>query len=232
MAKTKAFLSAFLIALMISGLAFVSCVHFSAAQSGTNVTGIINSDTTWTQANSPYTLTGNVLVNNGVTLTIQAGVTVNMDVNSLQVNGTLVAIGTSTNEINFNGGPIAFTSVSNGWNNQNSSGCIIENSIINSGVGLPANMGFSPVIDIQNASPLMNNDTIVGMTSVGNVAIYVNNGSPIISNSIITTGGDAIQLWVAPLQFITIRFIVNFLMEHLVTVYLSIMEMHQRLREI
>lgn len=62
MIKTKAFLSALLIVIIASGLVFVVSFHFGTAQSGTNITGIISSNTTWTQVNSPYTLTGNVLV--------------------------------------------------------------------------------------------------------------------------------------------------------------------------
>ena len=74
-------------------------MHFGSAQSGTSITGILTSDTTWTQANSPYTLTGNVLVNYGVTLTIQAGTIVYLPNTYLEVNGTLSALGTPTNEI-------------------------------------------------------------------------------------------------------------------------------------
>jgi hypothetical protein len=73
MTKTKAFLTAFLITVMVIALTFVGTVHFGKAQSGTNVTGIITSDTTWTQADSPYNFTGPVAVNANVTLTIQAG---------------------------------------------------------------------------------------------------------------------------------------------------------------
>ncbi len=126
MAKTKAFLSAFLIALMIGGLAFVGTMPFGKAQSGTNVSYIISSDTTWSQANSPYNFTGNVLVNSGVTLTIGADATVNLNNyyledngsliiqpganitmgligDGIDVNGVLSAVGTSSNPIYING---------------------------------------------------------------------------------------------------------------------------------
>ena len=43
MAKTKAFLSAFLIALMINGLAIFGTGYFGKAPSGTNVSSIISS---------------------------------------------------------------------------------------------------------------------------------------------------------------------------------------------
>jgi len=68
----------------------------------TPVSGIITSNTTWTAANSPYLVTGNILVNNGVTLTIEPGVTVWFSATrSLQVLGTLIARGTAAQPITF-----------------------------------------------------------------------------------------------------------------------------------
>ena len=106
-------------------------MHFVAAQSGTNVSYIISQDSTWTPAGSPYTLTGNTLVYQGVTLTIEPGVTVNLGSYYIEVNGTLSAIGNPTDKITFNGGQITFTSFSNGWNEQTDSGSLIENTNIN-----------------------------------------------------------------------------------------------------
>jgi hypothetical protein len=68
----------------------------------TPVSGPITSDATWTLANSPYIVTGNVLVMNGVTLTIEPGVTVKFDsAKALQIDGTLIARGTSSNKVTF-----------------------------------------------------------------------------------------------------------------------------------
>jgi hypothetical protein len=61
----------------------------------------ITSNTTGTQANSPYNLTGNVVVNKGVTLTIEPGVIVNCAKNSIQVDGTLKVLGASDNKVVF-----------------------------------------------------------------------------------------------------------------------------------
>jgi hypothetical protein len=88
-----------LIIIGISSLILISTLHVGLAQGGTNESGLISSDTTWTKANSPYSLTGPVAVNQGVTLKIEAGTIVNLNNFYLRVNGTLSAIG-SPNEKN------------------------------------------------------------------------------------------------------------------------------------
>jgi hypothetical protein len=63
---------------------------------------IISEDTTWTLANSPYIITGNVLVELGKNLTIEPGVEVKFDgFYSIQIEGKLVAEGTENNMITF-----------------------------------------------------------------------------------------------------------------------------------
>ncbi|MFH1121194.1 MAG: T9SS type A sorting domain-containing protein [Bacteroidota bacterium] len=76
----------------------ISAFHLSA----TEVSGPITSNTLWTLANSPYIVTGNILVMDVVTLTIQPGVEVRFDASkALQVNGTLIAQGTAADSIRF-----------------------------------------------------------------------------------------------------------------------------------
>jgi hypothetical protein len=133
--------SLILITLVVVSFVLVATLGFGTAQSGTSVSGIISSDTTWTFANSPYNFTGSVFVNSGVTLRIEAGVTLYLNDHSLTVNGTLNARGTGINKISFisatptlwsSDGLIVFLSGSSNWNQQTNSGCIIENAIISS----------------------------------------------------------------------------------------------------
>jgi hypothetical protein len=160
----------------ISGLLLIGNLPFGFAQNGTNENGVKTSNTTWTKENSPYTLTGPVAVGNGATLTIEPGVRVNLADYYIQVNGTLVARGASTDKIYFTGGNsnnggIAFTSKSTNWNELTGSGSIIENTVINA----PA-VGIS----IDGASPKINQNSITG-----NYAIGVLSGSPVISNNVL-----------------------------------------------
>lgn len=79
------------------------------AQAQTNFSGGVFTNTTLTLANSPYILTGSVVVFPNVTLTIEPGVVIQIEEKSynvsqqiyLEVRGRLVAKGTSANPISF-----------------------------------------------------------------------------------------------------------------------------------
>lgn len=72
------------------------------ATAETPVIGFIAQDTTWTQANSPYVTLGNIIVKEGVTLTIEPGVIVQFDNgHSLTIEGALVARSTDKQGIKF-----------------------------------------------------------------------------------------------------------------------------------
>ena len=129
----KSFAVFVILIMTLSSLTIIfEAVPLGRAQSGTNISGIIASDTTWIKANSPYNLTGNILVNNGITLTIEPGATVNLNKYEIWVNGTLNACGNSNNSITFNGGEIYFDKNCAGWNENTTSGCIITYSILSS----------------------------------------------------------------------------------------------------
>lgn len=160
--------------LIICSSILVTTTYFGnvKAQSGTQVAGIIYTDTTWTKANSPYTLTGAIGIYQGVTLTIEAGVTVNFNFNYMQVNGTLVARGTNAEKIQLADCIISFTSLSKPWNEQTNTGSIIEYAKI-------TRAGEIDIISISDASPKLNN---IEFWVAASTTIYVAKGAPIISN--------------------------------------------------
>jgi hypothetical protein len=177
--KRKALALTFILLLLVSTMVGVTTVHFSTAQTGTEVSSVIGSNTTWTQANSPYYLLGPTLVSSGVTLTIEAGATVNLNTYYLQVNGTLIITGTGANPVTIsssatNAGQIEFTASSTSWNEQSDSGCIIENAVIN-----------QTVVSITDCSVKISDNIFndaAGMMSE-NVAITTDGGSSTISNN-------------------------------------------------
>ncbi len=208
---SKLWLLSFLLIFLITfSIASVSNVYLCKAQgSGTNVPSyIISQDTTWNLAGSPYTLTGPVGVATGVTLTIDAGVTVNIGTYCLTVNGTLMAQGTNNNPIYINAVSSVYASLvlnAIDSSNETGSGGIIENAIIST-IGLQV-YGGSPQfendvisgIEIFGSAPLISDNTINGSVFIngydspvisGNLitgVISVQGGSPIISGNTITT---------------------------------------------
>lgn len=100
---------------------------------GTQISGIIWDNTTWTEAGSPYTLVNDTTVAKNVTLTITPGSIVNLTTWSLIIAGTLCARGNQTNPIVFYGAlpprawpPRIFFNDSMPWNESSGIGCIIE----------------------------------------------------------------------------------------------------------
>jgi len=185
----KSLLIAFLAATMIVGLTSVGTMHFGMAQSG--IISIMDIDTTWTKANSPYSLNGPLVIGNGVTLTVEAGATVNFNNYYIVVNGTLHARGSSADQIHFNGGNITFTGYSNAWNEQTGSGCIIENAVLSStsifnGNSLKiADCAITAGVSVGGSS-IVSSNTITGDVSAA--------GSTLISNNLITgkvSAGDS-----------------------------------------
>ena len=155
--------------ILLLSLTLIGNIRVDFVQAYEGASGIISADTTWTKANSPYNLTGNLLLDKGVTLAIESGVTVNLGSYYIRVNGTLIAKGTDTDKIRFNGrsAGIQFTLSSTCWNGQTNSGSIIENSILDSG------------LLIDGGSPLISKNTI-------NKEITITGGSSIISKNTIT----------------------------------------------
>ena len=111
--------------------------QFESVEASNSVNGIISSNASWSKTSGPWSLTGNVLVDNGVTVTIEAGAVVNLNgyyilvngslniqqganlnmgvtgtnVGNIQVNGVFQARGTAANPIKFNGGSYSWDSL-------------------------------------------------------------------------------------------------------------------------
>jgi hypothetical protein len=86
--------------LSICGSAFLASLNLGKGYE-MRYSQTISKDTTWTKAQSPINLPGNVLVSEGATLTIEAGVTVNCAKNVIQVNGTLKVQGSDQDKVVF-----------------------------------------------------------------------------------------------------------------------------------
>lgn len=144
-----------------------------------DVSGTINEDTIWIVADSPYTVTGNIKITEGVTLTIQPGVMIvfQEDINSetglyIRVDGTLKAQGTKTAPIIFTAqnkafpwGGIVFTDISEDWDEDTSTGCIIDHCIIEY-AGNSTIYGTA-AISTFSAQPYLVNNTIRYTPSIG-----------------------------------------------------------------
>lgn len=161
-----------ILTVLFSGLLFVNLAQ------GTNVASLISTNTTWTLSGSPYTLTGPTAVGKGVVLTIEPGVTVNLNNFYIQINGTLTAQGNINQRIVINGGRLIFTENSNGWSQQKGTGNIIEYANIN-----------QTEIKSDNALKL-NNDNINGLVNVGDSSVLTNND--ITYQYIVTVGALSI----------------------------------------
>lgn len=141
---------AFVLGLFICSSAVAGLSPGGSAQSGLVVS--INSDTTWS---SDFTLTGPTVVNPGVTLTINSGVTVNLNGYTLLVNGTLKAYGTTAHNIHINGANITFGAAASG------------------------NSEFYNVVtnaQITSSKPLkLDNNTLNNALTVGDASVITNN---------------------------------------------------------
>jgi hypothetical protein len=158
-------------------LVFLSNASLGSAQIGTSVNGILNSDTVWTTSGSPYVLTGPLAVHSGTTLRIEHGAIVDIGNYYFQINGTLIVRGTNSDLVQFRGGQIVFTSISNGWNNGAGTGNLIEN----------ANLSTTTITSSTSIKMDQDITTEVGIQAFGVI------GQSVISNNVMTRGVNAVN---------------------------------------
>lgn len=177
----------FLVVVIFSPLIFLS-INFACA-AGTSLPSIISSDTTLTKAGGPYSLIGPTLINAGVTLTLEAGSTLNIGTYYLQVDGTLRSTGASDDPAEIIstygtdlGSPVGYINFTGSCTN-----CIIDNTLVN-----------QTRIYFANSSVKISSSTIIfhGSPSLDNVALYIKAGATQVTNNIIqaavmTQGGTA-----------------------------------------
>ncbi len=146
------------------------CFHFQKAYA-LDVNGVISQDTRWTKEDSPINITGDVHVGVNTTLTIDPGVEVifksSPDIAqgySIRINGTLIARGETNRPIIFTAadraipwGAIIFADDSKDWDQDSSSGNVIEHCLLEYGGNEPDGAGM---IITFNAMPLIARNAI------------------------------------------------------------------------
>ncbi|HBX50120.1 MAG TPA: hypothetical protein DEH02_03520 [Bacteroidales bacterium] len=143
--------------------------------SQTNINGVISHDTSLTLLNSPYFVTDSLVLDSGVTLVIEPGVTIQFnDSTFFRVRGILKSLGTISDSITFtfdtassnqgNWGGISFKPGSRGYFNY----CNINNY----NIGISA---FSDSINVKNT-----------ILTKGNIGILTNNGTVCIDSCILS----------------------------------------------
>lgn len=163
----------------------------------TNVGGAIDAETTWAASSGPYVVTSDVTVQNGATLTIEAGTAVYMGTGtSLTVSsGKLQALGTPQAPITVSSDAMRLgqAGAAGQWNHwtfgSGTTNTKLEHVIFEFGKGLQIN-GSAPVfnyVQIRNqAGPAMALNLAASPTGVGNSA------AGCTKNAIVVPSGDLI----------------------------------------
>jgi len=181
--KTKLF--AILVTIIFSMMLF-PLTHLFPTVKATYVEGKIDTNTVWTLVDSPFVLSKDVTVLNGVTLTLEPGVEVRFGGNfSLIVNGKLVAVGTQEKPIKFTSNKIK--PEAGDWG-----------TILISGTSQPSSLKHCLIeygkngITLLDGSALIENNLIANNSESG---IHIEGSSQAtIQNNIIKSNGDGITL--------------------------------------
>jgi hypothetical protein len=142
------------------------------------VGGVIGVDTTWTTGRT-YVVTQDILVANAVTLTIEPGVTVKADgAHTMQINGTLIAIGTPSQKITFEGTAVAFAGTPAVYDQ--------EGNYLGGSTMQFARVSGTRIGVLISSSPFVAYSTITGNSDMG---VYVTGGSPVLKGNTISYNG-------------------------------------------
>ncbi len=152
-----------LLSLALASLVLMSAGIISSAQVRTEVSGVLAKDTVWSRQGSPYVFVGAVGVPMGVTLTVEAGVTVDFGSYYLEVNGTLNVKGTMAEKAVLRADVNPSNGVFIGWD-----------------AAVPADDGYSnivaaygnPTVNLENA--VLNNTSIFGQGIYSEASVTLN----------------------------------------------------------
>jgi parallel beta-helix repeat protein len=203
----KSCLAVLFVSFLLFGFVMADVADFDFVQAATTVSGIITNDTTWTKNGGPYTLTGNTLIEEGVTLTIEAGATVDLNDYYIMVTGILTAKGASDDNIYFRDGSIHFSS-NVAWDEESGTGCLLDNcdcSLTNvyGSTGKITNCYIDGAVSLYGSvlswstvthgvvcygSSIITNNIILGKETTAGQAIYSSNGTPVIANNTVSNG--------------------------------------------
>lgn len=165
---------------VISFIFFCCFVPDKSAKADTNVGGIISSNTVWSINDSPYIITNTVQIPEGVTLTIEPGVTVTKqsEGDMFLLRGKLLAHGTADKKIVFDGSNISDFFHITGYKNALVD---IKYSIVKNGNIFWSDYGHSGYL-------LLRNSELINLNAKSSIVFPYGN-SDISFNKFINTGG-------------------------------------------
>jgi len=139
-----------------------------------SIRGEISQDSTWKKNSLPYLIRDYIKVSEGITLTINSGVDVNLDDGGyLHIDGSLLAQDIEAESINFINSQFSWKRI---YFSASSTGSILENVVLSGGAG-QSSVGQ---IYVDGSSIELRNSTSSNSFEAG---IYLENSSSTISNS-------------------------------------------------
>jgi hypothetical protein len=166
--------------------------------------GVITADETWCLVDSPHIITGTVTVNPGITLTVEAGVTVKSDWwDALYVKGHLEAVGTLTQPIKFtslddsaptywqglaiDGGTADFQYVTIAYGGHQGNPATPDQYI---GAGLAVRNVLSGTVSLQNSQIIHTRGITPNGPHMTDWGLYVENSHVMLSRVLLKANGD------------------------------------------